>query len=306
MTRITCLLLGLLFTWIAPANAKPLEVVASFSILGDMTERVGGEDIRLTVLIGPDGDAHGFEPTPADARRLAAADIILANGLGFEPWLKRLAQSSGAKAPIIEVSKSVKPLPLKHAGHGHSHGHKHNHDSGVDPHAWQNARNAVVYVSNIAEALAKADPANAAAYRSRAKAYEAELRLLDADIRQSLDTIPQARRRVITSHDAFGYFGSAYGVTFLAPLGTSTEAQASAKGVARLIEQIRREKIRTLFVENISDPRLIEQIARETGARIGGQLYSDALSGTQGPASTYIGMMRHNTRLLTGAMPEGS
>lgn len=306
MTRITCLLFGLLFAWIAPANAKPLEVVASFSILGDMTERVGGEDIKLTVLIGPDSDAHGFEPTPADARRLAAADIILANGLGFEPWLKRLAQSSGAKAPIIEVSKSVRPLPLKHAGHGHSHGHKHNHGSGVDPHAWQDARNAVVYVSSIAEALAKADPANAAAYRSRAKAYEAELRLLDAEIRKSLIAIPQARRRVITSHDAFGYFGSAYGVTFLAPLGTSTEAQASAKGVARLIQQIRREKIRTLFVENITDPRLIEQIARETGARIGGRLYSDALSGAQGSAPTYIGMMRHNTRLLTGAMAEGS
>lgn len=306
MTRITCLLFGLLFAWIAPANAKPLEVVASFSILGDMTERVGGEDIKLTVLIGPDSDAHGFEPTPADARRLAAADIILANGLGFEPWLKRLAQSSGAKAPIIEVSKSVKPLPLKHAGHGHSHGHKHSHGGGVDPHAWQDARNAVVYVSNIAEALAKADPANAAAYRSRAKAYEAELRLLDAEIRKSLIAIPQARRRVITSHDAFGYFGSAYGVTFLAPLGTSTEAQASAKGVARLIQQIRREKIRTLFVENITDPRLIEQIARETGARIGGRLYSDALSGAQGSAPTYIGMMRHNTRLLTGAMAEGS
>lgn len=306
MTRITCLLLGLLFTWIAPANAKPLEVVASFSILGDMTERVGGEDIKLTVLIGPDSDAHGFEPTPADARRLAAADIILANGLGFEPWLKRLAQSSGAKAPIIEVSKSVSPLPLKHAGHGHNHAHKHNHDGGFDPHAWQDARNAVVYVSNIAGALAKADPANAAAYRSRAKEYEAELRLLDADIRKSLETIPQARRRVITSHDAFGYFGTGYGVTFLAPLGTSTEAQASAKGVARLIEQVRREKIRTLFVENISDPRLIEQIARETGARIGGQLYSDALSGARGPAPTYIGMMRHNTRLLTDAMAEGS
>ncbi len=296
MTRITCLLLGLLFAWIAPANAKPLEVVASFSILGDMTERVGGEDIKLTVLIGPDSDAHGFEPTPADARRLAAADIILANGLGFEPWLKRLAQSSGAKAPIIEVSKSVKPLPLKHAGHG----------SGVDPHAWQDARNAVVCVSNIAEALAKAYPANAAAYRSRAKAYEAELRLLDAEIRKSLIAIPQARRRVITSHDAFGYFGSAYGVTFLAPLGTSTEAQASAKGVARLIQQIRREKIRTLFVENITDPRLIEQIARETGARIGGQLYSDALSAPAGPAGTYVAMMRHNTRLLTEAMAEGS
>jgi len=306
MIRITCLFLGLLLTWIAPAGAKPLEVVASFSILGDMTERVGGEDIKLTVLIGPDSDAHGFEPTPADARRLAAADIILANGLGFEPWLKRLAQSSGAKAPIIEVSKSVRPLPLKHAGHGHSHAHKHNHDGGFDPHAWQDARNAVVYVSNIADALAKADPANAAAYRSRAKEYEAELRLLDADIRKSLSAIPQARRRVITSHDAFGYFGSAYEVTFLAPLGTSTEAQASAKGVARLIEQIRREKIRTLFVENITDPRLIEQIARETGARIGGQLYSDALSDARGPAPTYIGMMRHNTRLLTGAMAEGS
>ena len=306
MIRITCLFLGLLLTWIAPAGAKPLEVVASFSVLGDMTERVGGEDIKLTVLIGPDGDAHGFEPTPADARRLAAADIILANGLGFEPWLKRLAQSSGAKAPIIEVSKSVKPLPLQHAGHGHSHAHKHNHDGGFDPHAWQNARNAILYVSSIAEALAKADPANATAYRSRAKEYEAELRLLDADIRKSLSAIPPARRRVITSHDAFGYFGSAYGVTFLAPPGPSTEAQAAAKGVARLIEQIRREKIRTLFVENITDPRLIEQIARETGARIGGRLYSDALSDAQGPAPTYIGMMRHNTRLLTGAMAEGS
>jgi len=304
MTRFNCFLFALLLAWVAPATARPLEVVASFSILGDMAERVGGDDVKLTVLIGPDSDAHGFEPTPADARRLAGADIILANGLGFEPWLKRLAQSSGAKAPIIEVSKSVKPLPLKDDGHSHGHGHSHSH--GVDPHAWQDARNAVLYVTSIAEALAVADPANAPAYKSRAQAYAAELRLLDTEIRKSFGLIPRARRRVITSHDAFGYFGSAYGVTFLAPLGTSTEAQASAKGVARLIVQIRREKIRTLFVENISDPRLIEQIARETGARIGGRLYSDALSGDQGPAPTYIGMMRHNTRLLTEAMAEGS
>lgn len=304
MTRFVSLLLALLLSWAPPATAQPLEVVASFSILGDMAGRVGGGDVKLTVLIGPDSDAHGFEPTPADARRLAGADIILANGLGFEPWLRRLVQSSGARAPIIEVSKSVKPLPLKGDGHSHSNGHSHSHS--VDPHAWQDARNAVLYVMNIAEALAAADPGNAEAYRTRAQAYQGELRLLDAEIRKNIGLIPQARRRVITSHDAFGYFGSAYGVTFLAPLGTSTEAQASAKGVARLIVQIRREKIRTLFVENISDPRLIEQIARETGARIGGRLYSDALSGAQGQAPTYIGMMRHNTRLLTEAMAEGS
>lgn len=298
-----------LATWLAlvpGAGARPLDVVASFSILGDMAARVGGDDVKLTVLIGPDSDAHVFEPTPAHARSVAQADVILQNGLGFEPWLGRLARATGTKARLVEVSRSVTPLAMAPGGHAHDHGHDHKHGPGNDPHAWQDVRNAIIYVTNIAAALAAADPANAAAYRARAETFVAELRRLDTGIRERLATIPQERRRVITSHDAFGYFGSAYGITFLSPVGTSTEAQASARGVARLIGQIRREKIRVVFVENISDPRLIAQIARETGARLGGKLYSDALSGPAGPASSYVGMMRHNTRLLTEAMSEGS
>lgn len=303
--RLLCgLFMALWLALVPAAGASQLDVVASFSILGDMAARVGGDDVKLTVLIGPDSDAHVFEPTPSHARSIAGADVILFNGLGFEPWLQRLARSSGTRARLVEVSKSIAPLAMKE--HDHGHAHAHDHAGGLDPHAWQDARHALVYVANIAEAFAAADPANAAAYRARAAAYSAELRQLDADIRTRIAGVPEARRRVISSHDAFGYFGKAYGVTFLSPLGTSTEAQASAKGVARLIGQIRREKIRVVFVENISDPRLIGQIARETGARMGGRLYSDALSGRSGPAPTYVAMMRHNTRLLTEAMSEGS
>lgn len=297
MIRAALLLLAILA--LAPqAAAKKLEVVASFSILGDMVARVGGEDVATTVLIGPNGDAHTFEPTPAHARELAAADIVFANGLGFEPWLDRLAKSANAKAKVVSVSKGISARDFDDDGHGHSHAQ--------DPHAWQDARNALVYVANIATALAAKDPVNAARHRARAEAYAKELRTLDADIRASFASIPKGKRRVITSHDAFGYFAAAYGVTFLAPLGTSTEAQASAKGVARLIAQIRRENIKAVFVENISDPRLIEQIARETGVKIDGKLYSDALSPKDGPAPDYVAMMRHNTRLLTAAMASGS
>lgn len=297
MIRAALLLLAILA--LAPqAAAKKLEVVASFSILGDMVARVGAEDVTVTVLIGPNGDAHTFEPTPAHARSLAAADIVFANGLGFEPWLDRLAKSANAKAKVVSVSKGISTRDFDDHGHGHSHAQ--------DPHAWQDARNALVYVANIATALAAKDPVNAARHRARAEAYAKELRTLDTDIRASFASIPKGKRRVITSHDAFGYFAAAYGVEFLAPLGTSTEAQASAKGVARLIAQIRRENIKAVFVENISDPRLIEQIARETGVKIGGKLYSDALSPKDGAAPDYVAMMRHNTRLLTAAMASGS
>lgn len=304
-----CLAGLVLAAWLAlvpGAAARPLDVVASFSIIGDMAGRVGGDDVKLTVLIGPDSDAHVFEPTPAQARSVAQADVILQNGLGFEPWLGRLARATGTKARLVVVSRSVVPLSIVRAGQPGDHDHGHSHGPGHDPHAWQDVRNAIVYVTNIAAALAAADPANAADYRARAETFSAELRRLDAGIRDSLARIPREQRRVITSHDAFGYFGSAYGITFLSPVGTSTEAQASARGVARLIGQIRREKIRVVFVENISDPRLIAQIARETGASLGAKLYSDALSGPDGPAPDYMAMMRHNTRLLTAAMAKGS
>lgn len=284
-----------------PAAAAKLKVVASFSILEDMVERVGGDKIELTTLVGRDADAHVFEPTPADARALAAARIVVANGLGFEPWLDRLMKSSGSRAQLVVASQGVRARAF-HAAHDKDDG---GHDHPLDPHAWQDAHNATVYVANITQALAAADPANASAYRANGADYINEIKALDQEISLAFAKIPKADRRVITSHDAFGYFAAAYFVEFIAPLGMSTDAQPSAKGVAALIAQIKREKIRAVFVENITDPRLIEQIARETGAKIGGKLYSDALSTKAGPAPTYVAMMRHNVRLLTAAMAPG-
>lgn len=282
-----------------PAFAQDVNVVASFSIAGDMVAEVGGDRIAVTTLVGPDADTHVFEPTPAHARALAEARLIFINGLAFEPWMDRLLKSTGTRAKPVSLTQGVTPLS-RGAARGHDHGHGHRHQ--FDPHAWQNARNALTYVDNIRKALAAADPKNAAFYEARAQAYLAELRTLDAEIRSAFAKIPKKHRRVITTHDAFGYFAAAYGIEFIAPLGISTEGQASAKGVARLIDQIKKENIRAVFVENISDPRLIEQIARETGVKIGGKLYSDALSTKAGPAPTYIAMMRHNVRLLTAAM----
>jgi len=276
----------------APARAERIKVVASFSILGDMAERVGGDRMELRTLAGLDSDAHVFEPTAADARAVARARILLINGLAFDAWAARLAKASGSPAKIVVASDGVKALSRAS-------------DGSPDPHAWQDARNALIYVANIASALAAADPSNADAYRANAATYADELRRLDADIRTEIARIPIAGRRVITTHDAFGYFAAAYDVRFSAPLGTSTEQQASAKGVARLIAQIKRENVTAVFVENISDPRLIEQISRETGVKIGGKLYSDALSTTAEPAPTYVAMMRHNVNLLTAAMAQG-
>ncbi len=290
MKRRALLALVLALLVAAPAAAQKLEVVASFSILGDMVQEVGGDRIELRTLVGPDAAIHAFEPTTADLRALSKARLFFVNGHALEPWAGRLAKSSGTSATVVVASKGVKPL---------------NRRQDADPHAWQDARNALVYVDNIAAALSAADSANAAAYAAAARAYAEDLRRLDADIRAAIAKVPASRRRVITTHDAFAYFGAAYGVSFLAPLGTSTEQQASAKSVAALITQIKREKITAVFVENISDPRLVEQIARETGVKIGGKLYSDALSTKDGPAPTYVAMMRHNARLLTAAMAQG-
>jgi zinc/manganese transport system substrate-binding protein len=287
MMRILVVSLIALFVCVPAQAAQKLKVLATFSIVGDIVGRVAGDKVELTTLVGPDGDAHAFEPATADARALGKAQLIFANGLAFEPWLARLVQSSGSKAKIVSLSDGVKPLLA---------------DGAPDPHAWQDVRNAVNYAENTARALAAADTANAATYAAKARAYVEELRRLDAEIRSWVAAVPKDRRRVITSHDAFAYFGAAYGIAFVAPLGASTEQQASAKGVAALIDQIKREKITAVFVENISDPRLMQQIARETGVKLGGELYSDALSEASGPAPTYIAMMRHNATLLTKAM----
>jgi zinc/manganese transport system substrate-binding protein len=282
---------------------EKLPVVASFSILGDFVQRVGGARVALTTLVGADGDAHVYSPTAADAKAMASAKLVVVNGLNFEGWMTRLVKSSAAKAPVIEAAAKV--TPLKEAG-GHSHGHGHNHGrGGADPHAWQDVGNARVYVAAIRDALVAADPAGKATYEGNADAYLTELTALDAEVRAAIQRIPADRRKAITSHDAFAYFEKAYGLDFVSPQGVSTEAEASAKDVARIIRQVKTQKIQAVFLENVTNPRLAEQIARETGAKIGGKLYSDALSGASGPAGTYIAMMKHNISQIEKALGAG-
>lgn len=284
--------------------ADKLKVVTTFTILGDMVRNVGGEHTALTTLVGPDGDAHVYEPTPADARALAEADLVIVNGLGFEGWIGRLVKASGYKGPVVVASDGISALKAEEdQGHAQAHAEKDkDHDHGeLDPHAWQDLANGRLYVANIARALAAADPAHADDYRRRAESYDGELVALDRDIRSRLDTVPADRRKVITSHDAFQYFGRAYGIDFHAPVGLSTESEPSAGEVAALIRQMRNEGIQALFVENITDPRLVQQLAREAGAVIGGTLYSDSLSGPTGPAPTYLDMFRHNASEIAKA-----
>ncbi|BAL26156.1 metal ABC transporter substrate-binding protein [Azoarcus sp. KH32C] len=282
------------------AAAAPLEVVASFSILGDLVRQVGGERVHVTALVGPGEDAHNFEPRPSDARKLRSAQLVVASGLGFDPWLDRLAQTAGYKGRVLVASTGIEPIaaPDEHEDAPGGAGH---HDT-IDPHAWQDATRAQRYVSNIVDALAQIDPAGAPSYRDNGKRYIAELKTLDGEIRTALARIPPERRKVVSSHDAFGYFAHAYGIRFLAPAGISNQSEPSASGVAKLIRQLRQEKVPAVFVENISDPRLLARIQKESGARMGGTLYSDALSGPDGPAKTYLEMMRHNLRTLAGAL----
>ena len=269
----------------------PIDVVATFSILGDMVRQVGGDRVRITTLVGPDGDAHVYQPTPADARAVAGARLLVINGLGFEGWITRLTEASGYKGRVVTATVGVAPRRME----GYDHGE-------IDPHAWQSLANARFYVRNIADGLAAIDPAGAEIYRSNAARYTEEINAVEVQVREAVDSLPVERRKVVTSHDAFGYLSVAYGIEFHAPVGFSTEAEPSAGDVARLIRQINKEKIPAVFIDNISDRRLLDQIVRETGARIGGTLYSDALSKAGGPAGTHLGMMLHNIRTLVAAL----
>jgi zinc/manganese transport system substrate-binding protein len=272
----------------APAHAQArLDVVASFSILGDFARNVGGERVNVTTLVGPDGDVHVYTPAPADAKKIADAKLVIINGLGLEGWLPRLVQSSGGKTAIVAATNGIAPLKI---------------GGDADPHAWQSVANARIYVANIRDALVAADAAAAGVYRANAQSYLAKLDALDREVREAMTRIPQPRRKVISTHDSFGYFAAAYGVEFIAPLGVSTESEASARDIAGIITQIRTAKIPAVFLENISDPRLMRRISTETGARIGGTLYSDSLTGEKGDAPTYIDMVRHNIKALTSAL----
>jgi len=289
--------LGILFALVAsgPAAAEgKLKVIASFSILGDLVKNVGGERVEVGTLVGPSGNTHVYEPSPADSKRLADAGIIVVNGLGLEGWLDRLVKASGTKAPVVVASTGVKPLQRADAADPDP--------ERLDPHAWQSVANAKIYVANIRDALSKADPPGKAAYTANAAAYLTKLDALEKDVRDTVARIPAERRRIITSHNAFGYFQEAYGITFTAAQGMSTEAEPSAKDLAAIIALVRKEKISAVFLENVTDGRLVRQIARETGAKIGGTLYSDALTDANGPAPTYIDLIRHNVRQLAAAL----
>lgn len=343
---------------VAWAADAPLKAVASFSILGDLVRVVGGERVELTTLVGPDGDAHVYEPTPANVRSLSQAQILFVNGLNFESWMPRLVKSSGYAGPVIEVSKGIHPRAFgveaagagqahdaghdhdhdaqhehehehEHAeanhghahdhdhethdhehghdaasdGHAHEHAHAHTHEHGAaDPHAWQSLGNAEVYVNNIAAGLAQVDPDHADEYRRNAESYILRLKALDARLKEAFAAIPAERRTLVTSHESFGYLGDAYGLKILAPAGVSTDAEPSAATVAAIIRQLREAGVQAVFMENISNPRLVEQISRETGARVGGTLYSDALSKPGQPAATYLDMYEWNTRQILDAL----
>ncbi len=278
----------------ANADAARLNIVATFSILGDFAKNVGGERVNVTTLVGPNSDTHVYTPTPSDAKKITDAKLVIVNGLGLEGWLPRLVKSSGSKAATVVASKGVAPRRIED---GHSHD-----PSGADPHAWQSVVNAKTYVANIRDALIAADPAGAEAYKANAAAYLGKLDALDRDVRESVEKIPPERRSVISTHDAFGYFAAAYGIKFIAPQGVSTESEPSARDIAAIISQIKKQKIPAVFLENVSDPRLMRRIAAETGANIGGTLYSDSLTDEKGPAPTYIDMVRHNIKALMSAL----
>ena len=339
---------------------EPIPVVATFSIIGDIVGRIGGEHVALTTLVGADGDTHVYRPTPRDASDVAQAEILFMNGLEFEGWLERLAEAAPFDGEMVVATTGIDAIAYEddhddhddhakdddhdhdhedHADHDHDkehgdhddhadhekhddhdehadhddhddhgdahagHDDHHGHDHGIfDPHAWHTVENAIVYVDNITAALAKADPDNASSYYANRAEYVAELEALDAEIDAMMSTIPEDKRTVVTSHDAFGYFAAHHGVTFLAPQGLSTESEASAADVAKLIRQIRADGISAVFVETVTDNRLIEQIANETGVAIGGTLFAGALSDADGPAPTYIDMLRHNAKTLADAL----
>jgi zinc/manganese transport system substrate-binding protein len=289
MRRRLLLTAASLVPFAAMAETQPLRAVASFSVLADMVRQVGGERVAVTSIVPPGGDAHGYQIRPADARAVKDAGAVVVNGLGLDNWVQRLVRSAEFKGVLTVATAGMTPRKLPGS-------------AATDPHAWQDPRNGAFYAHAIGEGLATADPAGAETYRAAASRFAAEILRMDAWIADQFAAVPPAARRIITTHDAFGYFGGRFGIEFLAAQGISTEAEPSAKAIAGLVALIKKEKIRAVFIENMTDPRLAQMLVRETGAALGGTVYSDALSKTEGPASTYLDMLRHNTGLFVAAM----
>ncbi len=333
--KITLATAALALPW-HTAAAEPTPVVTTFSILGDMVKNIGGEHIEVTSLVGPNGDTHAYIPTTADARVLSEAKVLFINGLEFEGWLDRLIDASDFNGERVTTTAGIEAMAFKEGGDHHDdehhddedkahdketsehhdkdekehhddneehHDDEHDHHHGAfDPHAWQSLQNAITYVDNITAALAKAAPEHASSFYQNRESYVAEIKALDKANRETLARLPAEKRIVVTSHDAFQYLGRDYELSFLAPQGLSTDSEASARDVADLIIQMRKQKISAVFIENITNPKLLEQIANETGASIGGTLYPGALSDTDGPAATYLDMMQHNANTLAKAL----
>jgi len=278
---------------VSSASAKTIDVVASFTVLADVVKHVGGDHVNVTSLVPPNGDPHAFEPSPDDAKAVRSAAVTFISGEGLEEWFQRLVKASGASKPPVVVSTGIKTHTFEEDG-----------KEITDPHVWNSVPNVLVWIDNIEKALAKADPEDAADFAANADRYAKTLKALDATIHAKIDAIPRDKRKVLTSHDAFGYYGEEYGVTFLAPLGMSTETEASAADVAELIDQIKKENIRVYFIENSNDPRLVKQIAAATNAKPGGELYPEALSTADGPVPSYEALMRYNTDQIVKAMTE--
>lgn len=288
----------------AQAPAKKLSVVASFSILADFAKEVGGDRIEVKSLVGPNADAHVYRATPQDAKLVKEADVLVVNGLGFDGFVPRLIRSSGSKARVITVTTGLNPLEKsKSGGHDHSHGHAHDHGK-HDPHAWQSIEAAKVFVANIRDGLIAADASGEAMFRANAARYLGELDKAKAEITALLATIPQDNRLAIANHDAFRYFTRDFGIRIEGARGLSTEAEPSAKDIARIVRIAKERKAKAVFLENIADPRIAAQLAKETGAKLGGVLFSDALTDEKGPAPTYLAMMRHNAKTLVEALKD--
>jgi zinc/manganese transport system substrate-binding protein len=284
-----------LMAFSAPVSAAELKAVASFTVLADIVHQVGGDKVKVTSLVGPDGDPHEFEPSPKEAKALKAADVVFVSGEGLEGWMDRLISASGTKAQPVTVSEGIKTRSMEEDG-----------QTVTDPHVWNSPVNVKVWVANIEKALVAADPADAATFQANAQAYLKKLDAMDAYAREKFEKIPADRRKVLTSHDAFGYFGREYKVSFLSPLGVSTESEASAAEVAKLIDQIKAEHVKVYFFENSNDPRLVKQVAKATGAEPGGELYVESLSKPKGPTPTYEKMFRFNVDQMAAAMTKGS
>lgn len=273
------------------AMAKTVNTVASFSVLADIVKEVGGEHVKVKSLVGPDGDPHSFEPTPQDSQALARADVVFVSGLGLEGWMDRLITASDYKGKVIVSSQGIATRSMEEEG-----------KTVTDPHAWNSMKNGAVYANNVMNALIAADPDDANYFRQRGSAYISQLNKLDSWAAERFAAIPQTRRKVLTSHDAFGYFGQRYGVSFMSPVGFSTESEASASDVAGLITQLKTEHIHSYFIENQTDPRLVKQIASASGAKPGGELFPEALSKKGGVAETYVAAFKHNVNAMADSM----